>query len=276
MISCLKNNQVPAKKVPTTGQDATLVGLQNILSDYQCMTVYKPVYTEAQAAAAVAMYLRAGQKPPSSLVNGKTNNKVTNVPSVYLTPVSVNTQNMNVDRGQGQVRVRRRTCAPAPSPPPVPRRGSSPEPLTQQWRPAKRPVHLHLPRSRRGRTSRCSSCARSARASVRCRRCVASTSSLDSGQVTALVGDNGAGKSVLIKTIAGIHGPDGGEILWKGDPVHIRSPKAAAALGIETVYQDLALVRQPRHRPEHVPRSGGARATACWTRRTWSSRPARR
>jgi ABC-type sugar transport system ATPase subunit len=65
--------------------------------------------------------------------------------------------------------------------------------------------------------------------------------SLDSGQVTALVGDNGAGKSVLIKTIAGIHGPDGGEILWKGRPVHIRSPKAAAALGIETVYQDLAL-----------------------------------
>jgi ABC-type sugar transport system ATPase subunit len=65
--------------------------------------------------------------------------------------------------------------------------------------------------------------------------------SLDSGQVTALVGDNGAGKSVLIKTIAGIHGPDGGEILWKGSPVHIRSPKAAAALGIETVYQDLAL-----------------------------------
>jgi D-xylose transport system substrate-binding protein len=41
------------------------------------------------------MYLRAGQKPPSSLVNAKTNNKVTDVPSVYLTPVSVNTQNMN-------------------------------------------------------------------------------------------------------------------------------------------------------------------------------------
>ena len=59
--------------------------------------------------------------------------------------------------------------------------------------------------------------------------------------MTALVGDNGAGKSVLIKTIAGIHGPDGGEILWKGSPVHIRSPKDAAALGIETVYQDLAL-----------------------------------
>ncbi len=65
--------------------------------------------------------------------------------------------------------------------------------------------------------------------------------SLSSGEVTALTGDNGAGKSVLIKTIAGIHAPDGGQILWKGRPVHIRSPKDAAALGIETVYQDLAL-----------------------------------
>ena len=61
------------------------------------------------------------------------------------------------------------------------------------------------------------------------------------GQVTALVGDNGAGKTVLIKSIAGIWEPDGGQIHWKGEPVHIRTPKEAAALGIETVYQDLAL-----------------------------------
>ncbi|HEY7135113.1 MAG TPA: ATP-binding cassette domain-containing protein [Acidimicrobiia bacterium] len=61
------------------------------------------------------------------------------------------------------------------------------------------------------------------------------------GQVTALAGDNGAGKSVLIKCIAGIHHPDGGQIYWEGRPVHIRAPRDAAALGIETVYQDLAL-----------------------------------
>jgi len=61
------------------------------------------------------------------------------------------------------------------------------------------------------------------------------------GQVTALAGDNGAGKSVLIKTISGTHTPDGGEILWEGRPVHLRAPSDAAALGIETVYQDLAL-----------------------------------
>jgi ABC-type sugar transport system ATPase subunit len=61
------------------------------------------------------------------------------------------------------------------------------------------------------------------------------------GQVTALAGDNGAGKSVLIKCIAGIHSTDGGQMFWEGRPVHIRTPRDAAALGIETVYQDLAL-----------------------------------
>ena len=61
------------------------------------------------------------------------------------------------------------------------------------------------------------------------------------GQVTALAGDNGAGKSVLIKCIAGIHAPDGGQIFWNGRPVHIHHPRDSAALGIETVYQDLAL-----------------------------------
>jgi ABC-type sugar transport system ATPase subunit len=61
------------------------------------------------------------------------------------------------------------------------------------------------------------------------------------GQVTAVVGDNGAGKSTLIKTISGIWPQDEGQIYWQGRPVHLHSPKDAAALGIATVYQDLAL-----------------------------------
>jgi len=62
-----------------------------------------------------------------------------------------------------------------------------------------------------------------------------------SGQVTALVGDNGAGKSTLIKGIAGIYTFDNGEYLFEGKPVSVSDPKQANALGIEVVYQDLAL-----------------------------------
>jgi D-xylose transport system ATP-binding protein len=61
------------------------------------------------------------------------------------------------------------------------------------------------------------------------------------GEVMALVGDNGAGKSTLIKCIAGTHTPDHGQILFEGQEVHIGGPKDAAKLGIEVVYQDLAL-----------------------------------
>src|ERR1700756_4351576 len=61
------------------------------------------------------------------------------------------------------------------------------------------------------------------------------------GKVTALAGDNGAGKSVTIKTIAGLWGPDEGEILWQGQPVQLHGPKSAEELGIRTIYQDLAL-----------------------------------
>jgi D-xylose transport system ATP-binding protein len=61
------------------------------------------------------------------------------------------------------------------------------------------------------------------------------------GQVTALVGDNGAGKSTLVKTIAGIYRAEAGEFFFEGKPVAIHSPKDAGALGIEVVYQDLAL-----------------------------------
>jgi len=61
------------------------------------------------------------------------------------------------------------------------------------------------------------------------------------GQVTALVGDNGAGKSTLVKAITGIYPADSGEYFFEGKPVSVHSPKDAAALGIEVVYQDLAL-----------------------------------
>ena len=64
---------------------------------------------------------------------------------------------------------------------------------------------------------------------------------LPAGQVTGLCGDNGAGKSVLTRCISGVHQPDRGQIYFEGRPVHIHSTRDAADLGIETVYQDLAL-----------------------------------
>ncbi|GGO26506.1 ABC transporter ATP-binding protein [Microbispora rosea subsp. aerata] len=61
------------------------------------------------------------------------------------------------------------------------------------------------------------------------------------GEVTALVGDNGAGKSTLVKCIGGIHPIDSGEYFFEGERVHVSGPRDAAALGVEIVYQDLAL-----------------------------------
>jgi D-xylose transport system ATP-binding protein len=61
------------------------------------------------------------------------------------------------------------------------------------------------------------------------------------GEVTALVGDNGAGKSTLVKCVAGIYHADSGDVRWEGQPVTINDPRVATGLGIEFVYQDLAL-----------------------------------
>jgi D-xylose transport system substrate-binding protein len=97
IITYLQRKGIKAKTFPVTGQDATLVGLQNILSGYQCGTVYKPIYIEAQAAVALAMFLRAGKTPPSALVNGSTTDSQehVSVPSVLGTPEWVTTTNMN-------------------------------------------------------------------------------------------------------------------------------------------------------------------------------------
>jgi D-xylose transport system substrate-binding protein len=97
IIHYLQTQGVKPNTFPVTGQDATLVGLQNILAGYQCGTVYKPIYLEAQAAVALAMYLRADKTPPAALVNGTTEDSQehVSVPSVLLKPEWVTTSNMN-------------------------------------------------------------------------------------------------------------------------------------------------------------------------------------
>jgi D-xylose transport system substrate-binding protein len=96
IITYLKSHGIKADTFPTTGQDATLTGLQNVLSGYQCGTVYKPIYLEAQAAVALGIYLRAGKSAPSSLLNGSVVDPTTKatVKSVLLTPEWVTPTNM--------------------------------------------------------------------------------------------------------------------------------------------------------------------------------------
>jgi D-xylose transport system substrate-binding protein len=96
VIAVLLKNKVKADTFPTTGQDAAPTGLQNILKGYQCGTVYKLPYAEPQAAAALALYLRAGKTPPSTLVNATTKDTTLNadIKSVYTKPVWVTKSNM--------------------------------------------------------------------------------------------------------------------------------------------------------------------------------------
>ena len=97
IITWLKSQGVKPNTFPMTGQDATLTGLQNIISGYQCGTVYKPIYKEAGAAVALAIYLRAGKKAPAGLENStvKDPSSHKSVPSVLETPEWVTGSTMN-------------------------------------------------------------------------------------------------------------------------------------------------------------------------------------
>ena len=95
------------------------------------------------------------------------------------------------------------------------------------------------------------------------------------GQVTALVGDNGAGKSTLIKGIAGIHAVRLRRVPLRGPAGHVHNPKQANALGIEVVYQDLALCDNLDIVQNLLPRPRAAPSAASWTRSRWSSGPPR-
>src|SRR6184192_1995702 len=99
VVTVLKSKGVKAKSVPTTGQDATPDGMANVLTDFQCGSVYKAVYLEAQAAVALATVLRASATPPPALVNGTTAPPSpvagsTQQPAILLVPIWVNKANI--------------------------------------------------------------------------------------------------------------------------------------------------------------------------------------
>jgi D-xylose transport system substrate-binding protein len=93
-ISVIKDERIPPGRIPVTGQDATLQGVQNIVANYQCMTVYKPIYEQVAAAAAVAVLLRAQEAPPVGLVNGSVDAQTRKVPAILLPAVSVTRDNI--------------------------------------------------------------------------------------------------------------------------------------------------------------------------------------
>jgi D-xylose transport system substrate-binding protein len=92
VISALQSRKLP--QLPVTGPDATPQGAQHILAGDQCMTVYKAVKKEADAATKLAIALAKHQPAPSGLINAKANDGATNVPSVFLTPVAVTKSNL--------------------------------------------------------------------------------------------------------------------------------------------------------------------------------------
>ena len=95
IIAAMKSNGVDPKKIPITGQDAELAGVQRIVAGEQYMTVYKAIKPEAEQAAQLAYDLLNGKTPDASTVNGKTNNGQADIPSILLKPVAVTVDNIN-------------------------------------------------------------------------------------------------------------------------------------------------------------------------------------
>jgi D-xylose transport system substrate-binding protein len=93
-ISAIKQRKLD--QIPVTGQDATAEGIQNILAGDQCMTVYKAIKAEADAASKLAIALAKGERPPAGLVNGRSDDGSRQVPSVLLKPQAITKDNIDV------------------------------------------------------------------------------------------------------------------------------------------------------------------------------------
>jgi D-xylose transport system substrate-binding protein len=106
-ISALKQRKL--KQIPVTGQDATLQGIQNIVSGDQCMTVYKAIKKEADAAAALAVSLAKGEEPTG--VDDSVNNQTKDVPAILLQPVAVTKDNIKEYLGEADFPKQNEICA---------------------------------------------------------------------------------------------------------------------------------------------------------------------
>ena len=234
--------------IALSGQDATVQGVQNIISGWQTNTVYKYVPDEANAAIAAAVALYKGKKPPVELDAAEREQEA-------------------ADAGDPGVLDHQGELHPAlPGQVPEAERG-----VLRGVQAVLQVVVLAAVEARLARLHRSSRRARSLvsdtplleiRDLSKTFGSVQALTDVDFevrvGEVMALVGDNGAGKSTLIKCIAGIHGYDSGQILFDGERgSHPRAEGLGEARDRGRLPGSRAL-RQPRRRPEHVPRPRGS------------------
>ena len=268
-ISALKQRKLD--QIPVTGQDATLQGIQNIVNGDQCMTVYKAIKKEADAAAKLAIALAKGEEPTAETTRSTTARS--DVPSVCSKPVAVTKDNIKrVPRGAG-----------LPEEGGDLRRGAR-----RQVRGARPLGEMGTRLRRRVPTPRLRGGADLSDVPILELRGVSKSFGavqalyqvdfhVAPGEVMALVGDNGAGKSTLIKCIAG-HLPvrRGRGRLRRRARQHPR-PEGRRAARDRGRLPGPRAGRQPRRRAEHVPRPRGGRRPAPARRdRRWRPRRRRR
>ena len=222
--------------IPISGQDATAPGIQNVLLGLQTMTVYKPIEAEAGVAAAVALALRNGDDPTAiesefdftiigiTAEDGQPADSPDGdgvVPYFALVPIGVTVDNIADTVIADGFRTVEEICT-----------GDVAETeFCQSTTDAVNPLADAPLLECRGVSKAFGAVRALHRVDFEVRY----------GEVMALVGDNGAGKSTLIKGVAGIYPFDEGQVRFDDQSVHIHSPREAARLGIEVVYQDLAL-----------------------------------
>ena len=248
-------------------------GLQNILAGDQCMTVYKAIKKEADAAAELAIAPGQGREGRHRPDGQGPRVAAGTCPSVLLDAAWPSTKDERQgrrrrrlrDQGRAVHRRLRARCAPRPaSASPDLRSHRTGADRRRAARTARRRTASGEPEHRRRSTTVTATPLLELRGINKSFGPVQVLHDVDftvyAGEVTALVGDNGAGKSTLVKCIGGIYPIDSGEYRFEGEPVAVHSPRDAAAARHRDRLPGPRAVRQPRHRPEHVPRPGEAPA----------------
>ena len=259
-ISALKQRKL--KQIPVTGQDATLQGIQNIVNGDQCMTVYKAIKKEADAAAALAIALAKGESPTG--VTGSVNNENRDVPSVLLKPVAVTKDNIKDYLGEPDFPKKEEICAGKVAA--SARRRVVMTTVTDGGGPRERPSGAVPLLELKGVSKRFGAVQALHEVDFEVRE----------GEVTALVGDNGAGKSVTIKCIAGIYPIDEGEILWEGKPVTIAARRTPRRSGSRSSTRTSRWPTTSTSCRTCTSAARSSRPSARSTRRRWSGAARRR